>query len=313
VSDREQFAIDVRCGLTKRPRELPSRYLYDELGSALFEAICRLPWYPITRAENRLLASHGARAFRRVAPATVVELGSGSGAKLRTLIEAVPARPRLDVHVVDLSRRALEVSAQALGVIPHVQVTAHAASYEMGLREAVDRSDVSGPILVLFLGSNIGNFDPAGAARFLDGIRGVLRPGDALLIGVDLVKPHSEMVRAYDDPLGVTAAFNRNLLVRINRELDGDFEIAAYKHLARWNAAQSRVEMHLMARADQVVHVEGSRLTIAIERGETIWTESSYKYTASGVADLLTRAGFAVESQWVDAPGAFTLTLAGAA
>ncbi len=311
MTDLEQFAVDVRCGLTKAPRELPSRYLYDELGSALFEAICRLPWYPITRAEYRLLGAHGAEAFGQVAPSAVVELGSGSGDKLRTLLEAAPTRGDLDVHVVDVSLRALELSTQALGSLGGVRMAAHQASYEVGLREAVADADRGGPTLVLFLGSNIGNFDPPGASRLLRGIHSVLSPGDALLIGVDLVKPEPQMLVAYDDPLGVTAAFNRNLLVRINRELGGDFDLDEFAHRATWNAHESRVEMHLVARSGQDVQVDATRLTIHLDPGETIWTESSYRYTAPGVVDLLGRSGFGMLSQWVDARGGFTLALAG--
>jgi hypothetical protein len=210
-----QFAVDVHYYLLQSPRQLPSRYFYDELGSALFEAICRLPWYRITRAESRLLAAHGSEVFRRVGSAsTIVELGSGSGEKLRLLIEAGgPHRTELDVHLVDVSASALESSARMLGSLDDVGVTTHQATYEAGLAEVARQTPAGADSLVLFLGSNIGNFDPPGAEEFLRGIRANLAAGDALLLGADLVKPESDLLLAYDDPLGVTAAFNRNLLV----------------------------------------------------------------------------------------------------
>jgi L-histidine Nalpha-methyltransferase len=314
VTDREQFAADVRCGLTKRPRELPSRYLYDDLGSALFEAICHLPWYPITRAETRLLQARAGDIMRRVRPSTIVELGSGSGEKLRTLVEAAEAGDgALEVHIVDVSERALHRTAQALDAVPGVRLAAHRSPYERGLREALDAAGDPGARLVLFLGSNIGNFDPAGARRFLRGLRAELAPGDTLLLGVDLVKPEAEILRAYDDPLGVTAAFNRNLLVRVNRELDADFDVERFAHLAAWNARESRVEMHLVAQSDQDVHVRHAQVVLRVARGDTIWTESSYKYAPGGAADLLLRGGFSPTAEWIDEPGRFLLALATAA
>jgi uncharacterized SAM-dependent methyltransferase len=192
-----------------------------------------------------------------------------------------------------------------------VKVERHQASYEAGL-EALSRHH-RGRTLVLFLGSNIGNFDPPGAAEFLRTIRRALQPDDALLIGADLVKPEHDLLLAYDDPLGVTAAFNRNLLVRANRELDADFDIEAFEHRARWNAAESRVEMHLVSTRSQRVRIEASRLDLTLEDGETIWTESSYKYRAEEIVAMLGRAGFREIHQWVDAPDAFALTLVAAA
>ncbi len=310
LSDAEQFAEDVRCGLLKRPRELPSRYFYDELGSALFEAICLLPWYPITRAEFRLLAAHGGEIMRRAAPATIVELGPGSGEKLRMLFEASAHRDTLAVHVVDVSPRALEISALTLAPVVASPVVPHRARYEAGLREAVASAERAGPMLALFLGSNIGNFEAGAAAALLGRLRAVLAPGDTMLLGVDLVKPERDLILAYDDPLGVTAAFNRNLLARINRELGGDFDLAAFAHRATWNAEVSRVEAHLVARADQVVRVEVAGLVTEFARGDTIWTESSHKYDEATLARLLTDAGFEPAGTWIDEPGRFALALA---
>lgn len=307
-----KFAADVQYYLAQSPRQLPSRYLYDDLGSALFDAICRLPWYRITRAEARLLAGCREELFGRLGPlATVVELGSGSGEKLRMLLDT----PALDVsalsiHLVDLSPRALQLSERTLAAHRSVQVTTHEAAYEPGLAEAVQRIDPAGGVLVLFLGSNIGNFDPPASDAFLRAIRRELRPGDALLLGADLVKPEHELQLAYDDPLGVTAAFNRNLLVRVNRELGGDFDVEQYAHRAVWNAGVSRIEMHLVARTDQRVRVAASAIEFELRAGEIIWTESSYKYHPGGIADLLGGGGFRVTRQWVDRADGVALNLA---
>lgn len=306
-----QFVSDVRYYLVQRPRQLPSRYFYDDLGSALFEAICRLPWYRITRAEGRLLERVGADVFRRAGPvSTIVELGSGSGEKLRTLVSARPRAARdLDVHIVDLSSRALDLSATTLAPLENVRLTAHERSYEAGLREATKGPHQAG-VLVLFLGSNIGNFDPPGAHAFLHGIRSDLRPGDGLLLGADLVKPPRELQLAYDDPLGVTAAFNLNLLARINRELGGDFDLRQFAHRATWNAAESRVEMHIVARRAQTITIQAAGLGLRMKRGEHIWTESSYKYRPDRITQMIQGAGFHVSAQWVDDEDGFALTLA---
>jgi L-histidine N-alpha-methyltransferase len=307
----EQFAADVGYYLVQDPRQLPSRYLYDALGSALFEAICQLPWYEITRAESRLLAAHSADIFRRLESlAAIIELGPGSGEKLRTLLlgaERLP--PRLDVHLVDVSPTALQASRETLGSVPGVRVIEHAASYEAGLEEAARHAAARGRSLVLFLGSNIGNFDPPGTAALLGSIRQTLTSGDALLLGADLVKPAGQLRLAYDDPLGVTAAFNRNLLVRINRELRGNFAIEEFAHEAVWNADASRVEMHLVARSAQHVEIPGAGIEITLEAGERIWTESSYKYHPDEVADMLGSAGFRMAGQWIHSDGGFALTL----
>lgn len=311
VAATAQFVADLQYYLVQNPRQLPSRYLYDDLGSALFEAICHLPWYRITRAESRLLAAHGAEIFRRIEPpSAVVELGSGSGDKLRNLIDAAgPRRTALDVHLVDVSRSALELSARALGTLEGVRVSAHQAPYEAGLGEAARAMGAAARTLVLFLGSNIGNFDRPGAEAFLRGVRAHLAERDALLIGADLVKPERELLLAYDDPLGVTAAFNRNLLVRINRELGGDFDVDRFAHRACWNARASRVEMHLVAQSAQRIRIGAARLDFRMARGDLIWTESSYKYRTHEIASLLERAGFRLAGQWIDRTDAFALAL----
>jgi dimethylhistidine N-methyltransferase len=285
--------------------------LYDALGSALFEAICHLPWYGITRAESKLLANHGAAIFRHLdSLASIVELGPGSGEKLQILLGAlVPRRAPLDVHLVDVSSSALRVSMQTLRAVEGIRLIGHAKSYEAGLADAAREVPSSGRTLVLFLGSNIGNFDPPGAAAMLRNIRLQLSPGDALLLGADLVKPAERLHLAYDDPLGVTAAFNRNLLVRINRELQADFDIDEFDHEAVWNAEASRVEMHLRARSPQRVHISGAGLVIRLEAGARIWTESSYKYRSSEILEMLAGAGFRHAAQWIDTAESFALTL----
>jgi L-histidine Nalpha-methyltransferase len=307
-ADHTAFAEDVAHSLTQRPRQLPTRYLYDELGSSLFEAICRLPWYRVTRTEHFLLRTHADAIFSRLQPiSTIVELGPGSGEKLMTLMAAWPERD-VTVHLVDVSPAALDMAASVLAERSSVTVVAHQATYQEGL-SAVGRSGgAAGQTLVVFLGSNIGNFDPPGTDAFLRGARAALGPGAALLLGTDLVKPEPELLLAYDDPLGVTAAFNRNLLVRVNRELGGDFDVKQFSHRAVWNAAASRVEMHLVSRSRQRVQVRGSGIDITFDAGEWIWTESSYKYRIDDLAPMLDRGGFQVTGQWQES--GFALTLA---
>jgi L-histidine Nalpha-methyltransferase len=306
-----QFAADVHYYLHLNPRQLPSRYFYDELGSALFEAICRLPWYGIMRAESRLLAAHGRDVLQALESlSSIVELGSGSGEKLRTLLRAAgPRRRSLNVHLVDVSPSALELSARTLASLGNLHVVAHQSTYEAGLAEAARATGAAGRTLVLFLGSNIGNFDPPGAEEFVRNIRASLAAGDALLVGADLVRAERDLLLAYDDPLGVTAAFNRNLLVRINRELQGDFDVDRFAHRAVWNAPESRVEMHLVAGETQKVHVARAQLDFHMERDEPIWTESSYKYQPRDVTVLLERCGFRLMTQWIDDRDPFALTL----
>jgi len=301
------FAEDVAYYLTLTPRQLPSQYLYDELGSSLFESICRLPWYAITRTEQQLLVVNRRAIFDRLSPvSTVVELGPGSGEKLVTLLEE-RSEENLTVHLVDISAAALDKATRAVMACCGLPIVVHQATYEAGLSE-MSLSASGGRALVMFLGSNIGNFDPPGADAFLRDIRRAVGPGDGLLLGTDLVKPEADLLLAYDDPLGVTAAFNRNLLVRVNRELGGDFDIHRFGHRAIWNAAESRVEMHLISLQRQRVRVQASEIDITFNRDEPIWTESSYKYRIADVSSMLDRAGFSVIGQWVE--NGFALTLA---
>ncbi len=266
----DSLAGDVQYYLTLTPRQLPSRYLYDALGSALFEAICELPWYRITKTERALLERHAREIVARADQlSALVELGPGSGDKLAALISAGGVRSRrLAVHLVDISAAALDLATRTIAALDAVDlaIVPHQATYENGLVDAMAQRPPAGRALTLFLGSNIGNFDPPGADAFLRGVRASLAIGDSLLMGTDLVKPERDLLLAYDDPLGVTAAFNRNLLVRVNRELGADFDINAFRHRALWNADESRVEMHLVAERAQHVRIPGASLEVAFER-----------------------------------------------
>jgi dimethylhistidine N-methyltransferase len=307
-----EFAADVARDLSLSPKQLQSKYLYDPLGSSLFEAICRLPWYRITRAETRLLAEYaGAIVSALGAPeGTIVELGCGSGEKIVLLAEALAQRgTTARVHLIDISTQALEQSEQRLNRLRHVSVVGHWSTYEEGLRRAVSQRRTGSTMLVLLLGSNIGNFDQPAAARFLERIRAALGSGDLLLLGADLVKPESDLLLAYDDPLGVTAAFNKNLLVRINRELGGTFDLDQFSHRAVWNREERRIEMHLVSRIDQSATIRASGTTVQFRRNEPIWTESSYKYEPDGIVELGAEAGFATADQWIDEEARFALTL----
>jgi L-histidine Nalpha-methyltransferase len=305
------FAEDVRRDLALEPKQIQSKYLYNGLGSALFEAISRLPWYRITRAEGRLLSRFASEMVEPLEdPITFVELGCGSGEKLAMLAERLRhRRKRVLVHLIDISPDALELSERTLGALEHVSVVGHRATYEEGLRHAASQRPFHGTMLVLFLGSNIGNFDRPAADEFLAGIRASLKPDDALLLGADLVKPERELLLAYDDPLGVTAAFNKNLLARINTELLSDFDLSAFAHRAVWNPIERRVEMHLVSLRDQTVRIPRANCEVAFARGEPIWTESSYKYEADEVVRMGALAGFRLHEQWIEPDARFALTL----
>ena len=305
------FARDVRRDLALTPKQLQSRYLYNGLGSALFEAICRLPWYRITRAEGRLLARFATEMVEPLQdPITLVELGCGSGEKLALIAEALRGRrKRVLVHLIDISPDALELSERTLGGLEHVSVVGHRATYEVGLRHAASQRPAAGTMLVLFLGSNIGNFDTPAAEEFLADIRSDLRPGDALLLGVDLVKPEHELMLAYDDPLGVTAAFNKNLLARMNTELLADFDLSTFAHRAVWNPIERRVEMHLESLRAQTVRLPRADCVVEFARGERIWTESSYKYDADQIVRMGREAGFRLHQQWIEPDARFAVAL----
>jgi L-histidine N-alpha-methyltransferase len=296
------FAADIRTGLTKQgQKELPSKYLYDALGSKLFEVISELPEYGLTRADERLLRSHAQEIVQRI-PGDVVlcELGSGSGKKTRWILEAVSRRRHTYYFPIEISPAALAVCRRELADIDSVGIVGLEREYLDGLLEVVARRRDGQRVLVLFLGSTIGNFSHPADVNFLRDIRNILIPGDCLLLGTDLEKPIPQIVDAYDDPLGVTAAFNLNLLARINRELDGNFVLSRFKHEARFNQTTRGIEMHLKSLRNQTVEIRGADLSVRFEEGETIWTENSHKYSLAEVASMAETAGFDCAGQWID-------------
>jgi L-histidine Nalpha-methyltransferase len=297
-----EFAADVRAGLTRlSQKELPSKYLYDDVGSALFEVISHLPEYGLTRADERLLRRHAREIVDRVAgPVAVAELGSGSGRKTRWLLEAFCRRQRTSYYPVEISHAALVMCQRELSDIDAISIVGFEREYLDGLLEVAAYRKSGEHLLVLFLGSTIGNFDRQAAVSFLSEVRCILQPGDSLLLGTDLEKPTSQLIAAYDDELGVTAAFNLNLLARVNRELGADFDLAQFRHLARINSEARSVEMHLESMRRQVVSIPAAEVVVEFQEGETIWTESSHKYSAEEMFETARAAGFRCEVQWID-------------
>lgn len=314
-----QFARDVQSGLESQRKTLPSQYLYDDIGSALFDVLTLLPEYGLTRADSRLLARHsGSIVAEMPRDVMIAELGSGSGSKTRHILEAAVGRQERGVVryiPIDISPAALEQCRRALGSIAGVEIRTLEASYLQGLADAVQRRHKGQAILLLFLGSTIGNFALRDVREFLHQIRLALQPGDALLLGADLVKPKQQMLDAYDDPIGATAAFNLNLLGRINRELGGEFDLRSFRHLARWNERHARIEMHLQSRRRQSVRIADLGREIEFREHETIWTESSHKFRPEQIESMAARAGFECRAQWIDRewPFAENLLVAAAA
>jgi len=297
-----EFAADVRAGLT-RPgqKELPSKYFYDDVGSALFEVISRLPEYGLTRADERLLRRHSDEIVDRLAgPVAVAELGSGSGKKTRWLLEALCRRQRTLYYPVEISRSALAMCERELGDIDSISIVGFEREYLDGLLEVAVYRQSGQRLFVLFLGSTIGNFDRLAGVKFLAEVRRILEPGDSLLLGTDLEKPSAQLLRAYDDELGVTAAFNLNLLARINHELDADFDLAQFAHVAKINHPARSVEMHLRSKRRQIVSIPAAEVVVEFHEGETIWTESSHKYSSDEIIVAARQSGFRCEAQWID-------------
>jgi dimethylhistidine N-methyltransferase len=307
TSDAE-FAHDVRRGLSATPKQLPPRWLYDAIGSSLFETICLLPWYKITRAETALLDRLAPEiALRLPAVREVVELGPGSGDKLARLLSPFTRRSAaVAAHLIDVSSEALAAATTRLSALANLAVRPLLGTFHEGLEALPKRT---GGRLIALLGSNIGNSEPEAADHLMREIAGALAPGDACLLGADLVKPEAELIDAYDDPLGVTAAFNLNLLARLNRDLGARFDLRAFRHEARWNARASRVEMHLVSRSQQRVAIPGAGFEVRLAAGESIWTESSHKYTPEVLDALGARAGLVTAARWVDEDARFALTL----
>jgi len=306
-----EFAADVRAGLTRNgQKELLSKYLYDDVGSALFEVISVLPQYGLTRADERLLRRHADEIANQVpGPVAVAELGSGSGKKTRWLLKAFCRRQHISYFPIEISPTALAMCERELGDIESMSIVGFEREYLDGLVEVAARRRPGQNLLVLFLGSTIGNFDRPAGAKFLRQVRAILQPGDSLLLGTDLEKPIPQLIAAYDDPLGVTAAFNLNLLARINRELDGEFVLDRFEHLARFNPEERSVEMHLRSRCDQTVRIHRADLTVRFREGETIWTESSHKYCSNELFEMANAAGFFCKAQWVDHEWSFAENL----
>ncbi len=291
-------------------KTLPSRLLYDDVGSALFEVISLLPEYGLTRADERILRAHAADIVSRVPrPLRVVELGSGSGRKTRWILGEAASRQRVSYHPIDLSRAALESCHACLVDTRGVRVEPIEAPYLLGLHVATARRRTGEHLFVLFLGSTIGNFVPQAAQGFLSEVRRLLVPGDALLLGTDLSKPVARLLAAYDDPLGVTAAFDLNTLSRINHEFQADFDLNRFRHQARWNEPERDVEMHLVAREAHAVEIRALNLRVAFRSGESIWTESSHKYEPDEPQRLGHGAGFECAGQWLDREWPFAETL----
>lgn len=307
---QDNLAEDVRRGLAAPAKWLHCKYFYDAAGSALFERICDLPEYYLTRAETAILAEH-ARTILELSPhpLDLVELGSGSARKTRHLIEpCLYGQRRLVYYAIDIAPAALEDAAQRLlADYPGLRVVGLVGEYADGLAHLA-RAD-GGPRLVAFLGSTVGNFNEDELDDFLRLVRRRLRPDDRFLLGFDLLKDPATLIAAYDDAEGVTARFNLNVLDRLNRALDADFDLSAFSHRAVFNERRGRVEMHLVSRRRQTVHVAALGLDVAFAEGETIHTENCYKHSREGMAAILARHGFAVRGAFTDAGGAFCLVV----
>ena len=304
----DAFALAVRSGLRARPKTLPCRYFYDDRGSRLFEQICDLPEYYLTRTEDAILGEHAdAMVAGWPGDPVMVELGSGSSSKTRRLIEAaLRAYGGLHYVPIDVSKTILEESAEALvRGFPNLRVTGFAANYRDALAGVIERFDR--PKLFVFLGSSLGNYEADDAVDLLSLLAASMDTADRLLLGTDLDKDPATLEAAYDDARGVTARFNLNLLERINRELGGRFDLDQFEHQARYRADRRRVEMHLVSRAAQEVVIPGAGVTVRFAEGESIHTENSHKYTPEVLRSLADRSGFEEEAVWVDPRGLFRL------
>ena len=306
-SGEDPFAADVHRGLTTRPKALKPKYFYDALGSQLFEAICLLPEYYPTRAEAEIFEFHAAEIVAQLPdPIRIVELGSGSSVKTRYLLNAALSRQKaLRYEPIDISETILELSAEKLlRDYPSLRITGHVCDYTRGF--AIGDREKNEKVMLLFLGSNIGNYTPDEAVPLLRRFRSVLSPGDGLLLGADLKKSAAVLEAAYDDALGVTAAFNLNLLARINRELGADFNLKQFQHRAIYNEDLGRVEIYLVSLADQTVDIADIDLKVDFARGETIHTENSYKYDMAQLAALAHECGFRSDRSWFDTQNRFS-------
>ena len=304
------YAAEVVEGLTSRPKTLPFKLLYDDRGSQLFEEITRLPEYYLTRTELKILQDRAGEIVQAAEPpVSVVELGAGTATKTGTLLRALARRQmRLKYFPLDISSAALEdakkrIREQCADVIVKPVVADFSNGFSL-LREIPERK------LVLYLGSSIGNFEWSDAAAMLRGVREQLSPGDALLMGTDMVKDPSILVPAYDDAQGVTSEFSKNILTRLNREVNADFDLNSFRHVAEWNAHCSRIEIYLESTRPQTVTLAALRRTVVFRQGERIHTENSYKYTLPMIERLLCASGFKLAESWFDNCQWFGLHLA---
>ena len=303
-----EFAADVWAGLTAaNQKKLPPKYFYDDLGSKLFEAITLLPEYGLSRADARVLARcAGSVAAQIQRPCVVAELGSGSGKKTSHILEAIHV-PGLKYYPIDVSKEALSTCSRELGKLADVE--AIKGDYFQGLECLRRKRPGKSQLLLLFLGSTIGNLERSEQREFLRAVRSRLQPGDLFLVGADLVKNVDRMLAAYDDPTNVTAAFNLNLLARMNRELQADFDLRSFVHEAVWNRTERRIEMHLVSLEDQDVRVGVLGLTVYFRAGESIWTESSHKFSTDELEMLAQGSGFKILDTWSDSEWPFAETL----
>lgn len=304
------FVRDVRRGLGGAPKSIPPRHLYDREGSHLFEQICDTPEYYLWRAEREILEDNADDIVAALpGPAHMVELGSGNGSKTRLLVSALLKRQRDLLYVpIDVSYAALRSSAaRLLPSFPSLRIAAIAGEYAVGLRRLAELDERRK--VVLWLGATIGNFDRPDAAAMLAQIAQAAGSECVLLVGFDLRKDRTRLVAAYDDAAGVTAAFNRNLLARINRELDGQFDLEGFAHRVTYDENAGRIEMHLESRTHQRVPVERIGGAAWFAAGETIHTESAYKYSPEEIEDLAAKAGLMVRHAWLDVPRRFTIVL----
>jgi L-histidine Nalpha-methyltransferase len=312
---RAALIDEVWRGLLKRPKSLVPWMLYDAEGSRLFECITTLPEYYPTRKERDILAKYAEEIITATGsyytrPLRLLELGAGTAAKTGILLEAATRLRNEVIYLpVDVSSDALDAACDSIAcLLPDVQLQPMVANY---VTHPPELERFNGTTLAMYIGSSIGNFSPEEARTILRNLRSELRAGDALLLGTDMVKDEATLVRAYDDRDGVTAAFNLNILHRLNRELGSNFDTTCFRHRARWNPVESRIEMHLESTCDQRVNIPAAQLSVEFAASETIHTESSYKFTQKTLSALLDDAGFTVEQTWTDPLQWYTLTLAG--
>lgn len=306
----DSFADEVRAGLTANPKSLPCRFFYDAEGSQLFEAICELPEYYLTQAGTEIMEQRSDEVVAKLPRgATLIELGSGSSAKTRHLIERFLRRDGKLLYIpVDISRSILEESAQALlDEFAGLEIIAVAGEYQEAMTHL--HRDFGPPKLILWLGSNIGNLDRPEAVEFLRCLHGLMAAEDRLLVGIDLRKEASVLEAAYDDAQGITARFNKNILARINRELGGEFDLERFHHRARYNEKVGRVEIHLESAGAQTISIAALDLAVSFAAGEMIHTENSYKYSLAEIEETAAAARLRVAEQWLDRKGQFSLNL----